>query len=55
VLVCVGRDAKGKPIAEADEIPVECGFMVNVDGPLVMAVPVQGVLWSEDGMLETDL
>jgi hypothetical protein len=55
VLVCVGCDAKGKPIAEADEIPVECGVMVNVDDPLAKAVPVQGLLWSEDGMLETDL
>jgi hypothetical protein len=30
----LGCDAKGKPIAEADEIPVECGVMVSVDGKL---------------------
>jgi hypothetical protein len=30
----LGCDAKGKPIAEADEIPVECGVMVSQEGKL---------------------
>jgi hypothetical protein len=71
----LGCDAKGKHIAEADEIPLECGVMVSQGGKLnvirnapkrpanglpfavwmalAKAVPVQGVVWSEIGMLET--
>jgi hypothetical protein len=30
----LGCDAKGKPLAEADEIPVACGVMVSADGKL---------------------
>jgi hypothetical protein len=30
----LGCDAKGKPIADADEIPVECGVMVSLHGKL---------------------
>jgi hypothetical protein len=30
----LGRYTRGKPIAEADEIPTECGVMVSLDGKL---------------------
>jgi hypothetical protein len=30
----LGCDATGKPIAEAEEIPVECGVMVSQDDKL---------------------
>lgn len=33
----LGSDARGRAIAEPDEIPVECGVMVWVDGKLVVA------------------
>lgn len=32
--MCWAVNAKGNPIAEADEIPVECGVMVSVDDKL---------------------
>ncbi|WP_232834705.1 hypothetical protein [Rhodoferax ferrireducens] len=33
----LGSDARGRAIAEPDEIPAECGVMVWVDGKLVVA------------------
>lgn len=33
----LGSDARGRAIAEPDEIPVECGVMVWVDAKLVVA------------------
>ena len=41
VLTC---NAKGKPIADTDEIPLECGFMVSGAGRLevVRAAPKRG-------------
>lgn len=36
-LYVLGCDARGRPIAQPDEIPVECGVMLWVDGKLEVA------------------
>jgi len=33
----LGTNAKGTPIAEPDEVPPECGVMVDSDGKLLVA------------------
>ncbi|MDM7950052.1 hypothetical protein [Hydrogenophaga sp.] len=35
----LGRDAKGRPIAEADEVPAECGVMIATGSQLEVARP----------------
>jgi hypothetical protein len=35
----LGRDAKGRPIAEAEEVPAECGVMIASDTQLEVARP----------------